>query len=263
MDVQSNGCRLILCDIAPLGIAVAKQAGIPSYLEENFTWDWIYAGYPSFRDQFSPYIHFLAGLFSKADFHIQTLPVSNPDDRYFQVNPVSRPIRQPRSEIRQRLMIDETRPTILITMGGIDTKSQNLEPYKAYPMFNFVIPGGSSHPAIQDNLILLPHHHGIYHPDLVNACDAVVGKLGYSTLSECYAAGVPFCFIPRRQFPESSELMRFALSDMHGMVIREDEYAGGEWLNKIQALLEQPRDNRSRANGACEIAGFIRDQLMT
>ncbi len=35
-------CELVICDIAPMGIAVAQAAGLPSVLIENFTWDWIY-----------------------------------------------------------------------------------------------------------------------------------------------------------------------------------------------------------------------------
>lgn len=38
-QLQRTHCRLVLCDIAPLGIAAALKAGIPSVLVENFTWD--------------------------------------------------------------------------------------------------------------------------------------------------------------------------------------------------------------------------------
>ncbi len=43
--VLERQCRLLLCDISPMGILVAKHAGIPSVLIENFTWDWIYEEY--------------------------------------------------------------------------------------------------------------------------------------------------------------------------------------------------------------------------
>jgi UDP:flavonoid glycosyltransferase YjiC (YdhE family) len=39
--IMRHQCRAVLCDIAPLGIAVARAAGVPSVLIENFTWDWI------------------------------------------------------------------------------------------------------------------------------------------------------------------------------------------------------------------------------
>jgi len=43
--VQQAGCEAVFCDIAPLGIAVAKAAQVPSVLIENFTWSWIYSAY--------------------------------------------------------------------------------------------------------------------------------------------------------------------------------------------------------------------------
>jgi hypothetical protein len=46
-SITHLGCRLALCDIAPMGMAIAHQAGIPSVLIENVTWDWIYQGYRS------------------------------------------------------------------------------------------------------------------------------------------------------------------------------------------------------------------------
>ena len=36
---------LVVCDIAPIGLAVARRCGLPSVLVEKFTWDWIYRGY--------------------------------------------------------------------------------------------------------------------------------------------------------------------------------------------------------------------------
>lgn len=46
--VNKLDCRLVICDIAPMGIAVAQKAGVPAVLVENFTWDWVYAGYRSY-----------------------------------------------------------------------------------------------------------------------------------------------------------------------------------------------------------------------
>jgi hypothetical protein len=70
-QVVAQGCRLVLCDIAPMGIAVAQAAGLPSLLVENFTWDWIYEGYPAYRQPLQPYIDYLRELFAAADYHIQ------------------------------------------------------------------------------------------------------------------------------------------------------------------------------------------------
>ena len=67
----------------------------------------------------------------------------------------------------------------------------------------FVIPGGADDYLWQENLVLLPHHSRFYHPDLVAAADAVVGKVGYSTVAETFHAGAPLGYVPRTRFRES------------------------------------------------------------
>jgi len=260
-EVKALDCRLVLCDIAPLGIAVACQAGIPSLLQENFTWDWIYAGYPSYQMDLKPFIDYLGELFTQATYHIQTAPVSSPDPRWETVQPVSRPIRQSRDAIRSRLRIDRDSQVVLVSMGGIESRPVDLSAMKSASEFVFILPDASAEMTRDANLLLLPHHHGIYHPDLVNACDAVVGKLGYSTLAECYAAGAFYGYIPREQFPESPSLAQFIARSMRGMPIRADDYTSSAWIESIKAPLAQPFENGPRANGAGQIARYIRDLL--
>ena len=55
----------------------------------------------------------------------------------------------------------------------------------------------------------MPHHSAFYHPDLVNASDAVVGKLGYSTVAEAALAGVSYAYVPRNQFRETESFGKF------------------------------------------------------
>jgi hypothetical protein len=102
-ELTSLACQMILCDISPLGLAAAHHAGIPSLLIENFTWDWIYQGYPDHRERFSKYIMLLSGLFQQADFHIQTRPICFPRSVDRSVNPVSRAVIQPRAVIRDKI----------------------------------------------------------------------------------------------------------------------------------------------------------------
>ncbi len=68
----------------------------------------------------------------------------------------------------------------------------------------FVVPGASfeqlGNGEKHQNIIFLPQNSAFYHPDLVNASDAVIGKVGYSTLAEVFHAGVPYGFITRSEF---------------------------------------------------------------
>lgn len=260
--LQQLRTRLVICDIAPLGLAVAVQAAIPSVLIENFTWDWIYHEYPVNDIQWSQMIHYLREQFHHATCHIQTRPVclSVPCD--LETEPVSRPTRSP-SSIRPTLDISPEEKMILITLGGIEGQPNHFLPPCIPDSWILVIPGASSSFQRDGNLIRLPHHHGFFHPDLVDAADVVVGKLGYSTLAECYQAGTPFGFIPRDHFPESAPLTHFVLEHMQGNRIEPQDFMHGDWIDRITPLINTSAIKKSAPNGADQIADFIRARFLT
>jgi hypothetical protein len=236
---------------------VARAAGLPAVVVENFTWDWIYENYLAEEPGFGAYITLLRDLLHQADLHIQTTPVCQPNAPHLTTNPVSRPVLTPREEVRHRLGIVQGNPAVLISMGGIETGFDYLDRLASFQEVTFIIPGGSSLLERRGNVLTLPHHSGFYHPDLLNACDAVVGKLGYSTLAEAYTSGIPFGFIPREKFRESPPLASFTLAEMGSLLIPEKAYQSGDWLADLPALLAKPRLKRSLPNGASQIADYL------
>lgn len=254
-------CELIICDIAPMGILVAREADIPSVLVENFTWDWIYQKYKSYGVEISKHIEYLRSLFDAADHHIQTEPVCCYRMADLTTLPVSRKVRTPAREIRKRLRLPCDRKVVMITMGGIPEHYSFLKELANQREVHFVIPGGSQSMEIRDNLVLLPHHSDFFHPDLINACDAVVGKLGYGTLAEVYHTGVPFGYISRPSFRESEILAAYVEREMIGVAIEETEFQAGSWISHLQDLLALPRIQRSGPNGAEQVARFIHTLL--
>jgi hypothetical protein len=259
--LRRSRCRLVVCDIAPLGILTAKTAGIPSVLIENFTWDWIYQAYEREHPPVGRHIRTLRGMFRAADFHIQTEPVCRRRQVDLLTSPASRRPGLPRREIRRRLGISQGAKAVLITMGGIESVFPFLGELRAHGDVRFIVPGGAKTVKRLDNLTLLPHHSEYFHPDLVAASDAVVGKVGYSTLAEVYAAGLPFGYVARKGFRESPKLVSFIRRHMRGMSITETEFQRGAWLSRLPQLLLGPRIDRKDTNGADEIARFILDLL--
>jgi hypothetical protein len=260
-QVSKAGCRMILCDIAPLGIQVARAAGIPSVLIENFTWDWLYGAYERREPRMGPHIRYLRGLFRAADFHIQTEPVCRKRPVDLVTRPVSRKVRMPAREVRRRLGLPEDARLVLITMGGIAAGFPFLERLRTEEDIRFLIPGGAKTVKHKDNLVLLPHHSQYFHPDLLAASDAVVGKVGYSTLAETYRAGIPFGYIARQGFRESGKLVSFIREHMEGLPIREAEFQNGAWLSCLPELLGLPRIRRRDPNGADQVARFLLELL--
>jgi hypothetical protein len=257
-------CQLVLCDIAPMGIAVATEAGIPSLLIENFTWDWIYQGYALENTSLRPHINYLQEVFDAADYRVQTEPVCQPRQAHLTTLPISRKARTAPEQIRQQLGIPGQANVVMITMGGVPWQVTNLEQLANLTDIYVIIPGTDE--AIQasynrlaatDRLMLLPRRSGYFHPDLVNASDAVIGKAGYSTVAELYYAGTPFGYIKRPKFRESQILATFIEQQMRGHAIPETQFQNGDWLSSVATLLELPRIHRPESRGADQVAHFI------
>jgi hypothetical protein len=255
--VRERGCALVLCDIAPLGIVVARAAGIPSVLIENFTWDWIYEGYTSDASGLRPHIDYLRSVFASADYHIQTAPICDPHSVDLLTRPVSRSPRMPAVHIRERLRIPQPAKAVLVTMGGIQGEYNFLDRLSHQRHTYFVIPGGSDSFERRENVVLLPHHSEFFHPDLLNACDAVVGKVGYSTMAEAYHAGIPFGYVQRTRLRESPVLADFIQAEMRGLDIPAAHFEDGRWLTSLPDLLAMPRLKRTEPNGAVQVAQFM------
>jgi hypothetical protein len=254
-------CRLALCDISPIGIAIAAEAGIPSVLIENFTWDWIYEDFITADARFRSYTDFFRDIYQGVDYHIQTAPVCNPHPVNMTTGPVSRKVRLSSVRVREKLgVLPETR-MVLVTTGGVRAKYRFLKNLAAEPEICFVIPGASEAYERYDNLILLPFRSGFMHSDLVNAADAVVGKAGYSTIAEVYQAGVPFGYVPRSDFRETNKLVAFIEKEMEGVRVDDTEFGSGEWIPKISRLLNLARIPRHDRNGSPQAAGLINDIL--
>jgi hypothetical protein len=263
-QVGRSGCAVVVCDIAPLGIAVARAASIPSILVESFTWDWIYEAYLPAAPGLQPHIDYLRSAFAAAEYLVQIAPVCVPRAAHLTTNPVSRSPRTPPAVVRDGLGIPPGAKAVFVTMGGFDqTPYPALEQSDGLRDTYFVIPGGSI--GVIDrrgSSILLPHHTPFFHPDLLNACDVVVGKLGYSTCAETYYSGLPYGYVPRSRLRESAVLGSYVRQTMGGIEITPAEFEDGRWLTRLPDLLGSPRVPRRSVNGAETVADFV-EQLVS
>lgn len=255
-------CQLVLCDIAPMGIAVAKAAKIPAVLIENFTWDWIYEGYRSANGVMGKHIPYLQTLFAMADYHIQTQPVCTPQAVDLMVSPVSRKRRTPAVHIRQQLGVPHQARLVMVTMGGSGAwKFPPLDRLEKLERLYFIIASNGDVEERRSNVIILPRQSNFFHPDLVNASDALVGKIGYSTLAEVYHAGIPFAYLTRPKFRETAILTDFIKEHMQGLALTEAQFQDGSWLDMLPDLLALPRHTQDRPNGADQIVKFIKEMF--
>jgi hypothetical protein len=259
--LREGGCRGVLCDVSPLGIECARVAGLPSFLIENFTWDWIYEPMLSDAPGLQPAIERLREIYRRATWRIQTEPVCHPlAEANLRSPPVARLARRSRDEARKTLGIDGDEPVVLVTLGGMDQPLTCLEELRALGALRFVVTGAPA-TGREDNLVLYDNATPLYMPDLIRAADAVVAKLGYSTVAEVWHEGRPLAYIARSSFRETPCLARFVDREIPGFAISDREFRQNAWIERIEELLARDAPAARASTGARTVARFVVDRL--
>lgn len=256
--VKEAGCSIIICDIAPMGIEVATQAGIPSVLIENFMWHWIYEPFKDEHPAINTYREFFSDIFSKADLHIQNEPVCLPSPKAITVPPVSRGPRTSRKEIRTQLGISEEKTTVFISIGGgeVDVDSY-LSQIRTWPDIHFILQTNSLKTVDAENVTIVPIPTPIFFPDMIGAIDVLIGKIGISTYSEVFFAGIPFLHVNSPFFRESGILGTHNQEHGAGEELSIEEYRTGSWLPRLGTYLSIAKIERTQENGASQIAHIL------
>jgi hypothetical protein len=257
LSKRCDRCLFLLCDIAPLGISVARKMGIPSILVESFTWDWIYAAYTKNFPELTKHVEAFEKIFAQADYHIQTEPLCQVKQRDLACGPIFRTVRQQPAIIRQQLGCGDTK-MILITMGGVVQQFPLWDNLSKFSECFFVFTGQRETRQQTKNILMLDQSSKIYHPDLIAAADLVVCKAGYSTIAECCQAGVRVISVGRDDFPETAPLQSFVQNALGGVTIDADNFLSGRWLSMIPDLLLQSRPIPVPENGASAVASFLK-----
>ncbi len=251
-----SNCPIILCDIAPLGIIVAKRLGIPSVLVENFTWDFIYAPAITRHPALEKHAVYLRNITQAATHRIQTEPLCQTASRDLLCGPIFRRPRRTQAEVRMRLESGEKK-VVLITMGGVPENLPELKLLQRHPNLLLVFTGQKQTIRRSENVLLLHGDSGMYHPDLLGAADMVVCKTGYSTLAECCQAGARVIAVSREDFPESKPLQAYLEKVLGGIAITPKTYASGDWLAMAAERITIPRPPPCKENGADRVAEFL------
>jgi hypothetical protein len=145
----------------------------------------------------------------------------------------------------------------LVTMGGVPDQFEFLSKLPMDLSCHLIVPGADAMSTDHEKVITLPTHSSFYHPDLMAAADAMIGKAGYSTVCEAYQSGTPFGYIRRPHSPESAALESFIKEHISSIAIDQTSYATGGWVEYLPELLSLPRGPKRAENGADAAASYI------
>lgn len=255
--VRAAGCSAVLCDIAPLGVAVAEAAGVPSLLLESFSWGWLYEPLAPEVPELGTAGAYLDACARRADVHVQARPLCVRDPAAEIVDPIGRRPRLDRANARRAFGLAQTDTVVVVTMGGYGEDLGFLDRLRAMETVRFVVTGAVACEE-RDNLLLFDNDSPLYMPDLLSAADGVVAKLGYGTVAEVWSEGLPFAYVTRPDFREMPPLEAFAAAELSGFRVSADEYARGVWIDRIPELLAMPRRPHA-GGGATRVADLLLD----
>jgi L-arabinokinase len=257
--LRQEEVTLVIGDIPPLAFAAAARAGIPSIALGNFTWDWIYGGYPAQLAPASTLIEDLRAAYSHAALALR-LPMAGGFDMFRDVTDlpfIARRSRRRPEEVRRHLHLPDDQPLVLLSFGGYGLSRIDLARLRDLEGYTIVLTSDvtanrrdSPAPPSVTRLLLPPNVElideaalyaaGYRYEDLVAAVDIVVTKPGYGIIAECVANNSAILYTSRGQFREYDVLVREMPRWLRCGFISNEDLLGGRWQDALDRVRDQP-----------------------
>ncbi len=257
--LRECGADIVISDIVPLACVSAATAGIPCIAVSNFSWDFIYSEYlTAAGSAFKDLVWQIADDYACA-LCLLRLPGHVPMPAFREVIDVPLVVRHAkhsRQEVREALNLPQDAKIACFIYGGQPAGADwKLKESCLPPGWLCLVcsagkpPGGDPLPP---NFILVAADS--YTPDLIEASDVVLGKIGYGTTSECLAHRRPLVFLRRDYFNEEPFLRK--LLELHDSAVemKRRDFLAGNWAPYLEAAVALKPNYSYPTNGADVVA---------
>jgi hypothetical protein len=249
---------LVLADIPYLTLAAAERAGIDAVALCSLNWADIYRHYFSDRPEAVSILAQMEAAYNSARRFLcpqPAMPMPFLANRQV-INPLAAAGQRREAELRARLGIDAQQLLVLVTLGGVEARLA-MEHWPAGQGIHWLVsPAWQVRHADVSSL----QQTGFSFTDLVASCDAVLGKCGYGTVTECVVNATPLLYIPRPDWPEDRTLRDWLHAHDAGLAVPAERLASGRFAD----LGDQLRALSVRAcvpNGAEQAARYLQSLL--
>jgi hypothetical protein len=245
---------LVLADVPYLTLAAARRADIPSVALCSLNWADIYRHYFSSREEGRRILADMEAAYNAAQAFVcpePSMPMPTLRNRVA-VDPIAAPGLNRRAALNTLLGIDPDTALVLVAPGGVQTRFA----IERWP------PGQNIHWLVSENWrVRHPdasplERCGMSFTDLVASCDAVLGKCGYGTVTECVANGTPLLYVPRPDWPEEPTLVAWLKAHRAGVAVPHSRLLSGEFRDVV-ADARALRVARCEAGGAGQAAELL------
>jgi hypothetical protein len=262
--LSASHASLAVADIPPLGVAAAARAAIPAIGVSNFTWDWIYAGYPDTEDLVAQ----MGAAYARATLALR-LPMHGGFDTFRQIVDlpfVARHSSREPEDTRRALGLPVDERLVLASFGGYGVSDLDLEALAQLDGYAAVvsasIPFGELPDALRQgrrgSLCPLDERQmyavGLRYEDLVRAVDVVITKPGYGIIAECLANDTALLYTSRGDFVEYGVLVEAMPRFLRAAFIDHADLFAGRWTPHLDRLLGQPDPPERPATNGADVA---------
>lgn len=267
--LTTAGAELVVGDIPPLAFAAAAHAGIPAMAVGNFTWDWIYSGYPETADLAPGLVETLHNAYSGAAAAWR-LPLHGGFGAFktiVDVPLVTRQASRRPEDVRRRLGLPLDRSLALFAFGRYGVGSVDWSEVARMERWHVVFtngphavagPEGDAFTTLDEGAMA---GQGVAFEDLVAAVEVVVSKPGYGMIAECAANDTGLLYTSRGRFPEYEILVAGLPALVRAGFIDHDNLFAGRWREHLDRLLAQARPDPPATNGAQVVADALAARL--
>ena len=265
--LRSLKARLVVSDVVPLGFEAAHRAKVPSIAVGNFTWDWIFEGYPEHAAHAGMVISTIRVANRKATSALrlplhggfETCPVI--EDIPF----IARHAARERDEVRRALGIALDKPAVLASFGAYGVQQLAGSGADCQPDWTVVVSDRTSETRTTAGVVQVSedavYDMGLRYEDLVGAVDVVLTKPGYGIVSECIANDTAMVYTSRGRFVEYDVFVREMPRYLRCAFLSNEDLAAGRWRAALDAAMSQPTPPRVRTDGADVVVARILQQL--
>ncbi|KAI3987570.1 hypothetical protein MKX01_021482 [Papaver californicum] len=236
--LTSINADLVVSDVVPIACRAAADAGIRSACVTNFSWDFIYAEYVMAAGHLHRSIVWqIAEDYSHCDLLIR-LPGYCPMPAFRDVIDVPLVVREQRKSRAEP--------------AGWTLKEEYLP-----SGWLCLVCGASDNQELPPNFIKLKRD--VYTPDVMAACDCMIGKIGYGTVSEALSYKLPFVFVRRDFFNEEPFVRNMLEYYQNGVEMIRRDLLTGRWAPYLQRAISLKPCYEGGVDGGKVAARILQD----
>ena len=172
------------------------------------------------------------------------------------IGPIANKGTSYKGALRDRLNIRAGESVVLVAPGGVEARF-DMESWPSGQGIRWLVSGNWG---VQHADVSLIGQCGLAFTDLIASCDAVLGKCGYGTVTECVVNRTPLLHIARPDWPEEQTLLHWLNEHHAGVEVDPPCLFSGEFDDLVRRA-KSLRVKTCSADGAAQAAALL-EQLL-